>query len=117
MKSYPGYISMLSFTKFLSIYPSLCPHALPNFTLPTLRPLKPIGMRLEVHHSLIDLGLARGDKRSVLHNRLVQRLPGDQDESGLFAGAIFDGRSDKVAFLLEHDVVVGRDGVAALGSV
>lgn len=56
-------------------------HILPNLTLPIIRPLKPIRMRLIIRHSLHNLIPARDHKRSILHDRLVKRQTSNQDES------------------------------------
>ena len=49
-------------------------HRLPNLTLPIQRPLKPIGIRLEIHHGLIDAFSRRLNKRPILHDLLVELI-------------------------------------------
>ena len=84
-------------------------HRLANLTPPIQRPLKPVRIRLEVHHGLIDAFARRLHERAVLHDLLIQWLACDEHEVRILGAAFFDGCSDAVAHLLEHDVVVRRD--------
>ena len=54
-------------------------HALPNLTLPSLRPFESIRMCLEIHHSLINLFLRVENKRSVLDDLLIEWETGDEN--------------------------------------
>lgn len=62
----------------------LSPHSLSNLALPPHRPLEPILARPIVHHSLPHLPLGSDDKRTILHDRLVERLASDEDEVSVF---------------------------------
>lgn len=90
--------------------PSSLHHALSDFTLPILCPLKSVGVRAVVHHGLVNLFLAVDDKGAVLHDLLVQRQAGNEDETSVLGGVGGDGHDDAVALLLEDDVVVLADG-------
>lgn len=89
-------------------------HGLSNLTFPVRRPLEPVARGLKVHHGLVHGLFARGDERAVLHHGLVEGLAGDQDEPRGLGGPLLDVGGDDVSGLLEHDVVVRRDGLADL---
>ena len=87
-------------------------HSFPDLTLPIGTALEAVGGGLEVHHGLVDGLLGGGHEGAVLDDVLVEGLAREDDEVGGFAGALFDVRRHLVAGLLEHHVVVGRDGLA-----
>ncbi len=85
-------------------------HTLPNLTLPPLRPLKPIRMALIIKHSLINLLLRIHNKGPILHHLLVERQSRHKHKLAIFFGIFIHCGSNRIAFLLEHDVVVLADG-------
>ena len=90
-------------------------HRLPYLTPPVQRPLKPIRIRLEIHHGLVDAFSRCLHKGAVLHDLLVERLAGNEHKVRVFGAAFLDRGSDGVAGLLEDDVVVGRYGFRSFG--
>ena len=58
-------------------------HPLANIALPGPSPLKSIGRSMKIEHSLLYVIHTGQNERTILENRLIQRLSSDDDESGL----------------------------------
>lgn len=96
--------------KYTSNHHALVHHRLPDFTGPTLSPLKPARVRRIVKQRLSHLIERSHHKRAVLHNRLVQHLARDNDEPRVPLAPLLILSNDRAPLQLKHNIMILRHG-------